>query len=73
MLVLFESNERRARDWREVADLFDKYGDEAVDTLRMRVKDKNLSSRDRKHWQRILSKAKTHRRQHGEDSNIQRA
>jgi hypothetical protein len=72
MLVLFESKERRAKDRQEVVALFRKYGDETVDILRIRVTDKNLSSRDRKHWKRILSKAKSHRPQYDDESFVQR-
>ena len=73
MLVMFETKERRSKDRQEVAALFRRYGEESVDVLSDRVKNKSLSSRDRKHWKRILSKAKTYRRQYQEESTEQRA
>lgn len=73
MLVIFESKERRKRDRREVSDLFSKYGEETITVLRNRVADKNLSNRDRKHWKRILSKAKAYRQQQAQDSFAQSA
>lgn len=68
MIVLFESKERRLRDRREVTNLFDRFGEDTVAVLRERVADKNLSSRDRKHWRRILSKAKRYPHQQPEDA-----
>ena len=73
MFVLFETKERRTKDRQEVVALFRKYGDETLDILRTRVNDKNLSSRDRKHWKRILSKAKIYRRHNDDGSFAQKA
>ncbi len=56
--MLFESRQRAARDAKEVRLLRDRYGDTLVQELKGRARDRSLPTRDRKHWQRILRKAR---------------
>ena len=55
---LFESRERGVRDAQEVQKLRGRYGSELLPELRARIGDKDLALRDRKHWRRILRKAR---------------
>lgn len=59
ILGLFESADQRRRDARDLSDMFDKYGDDLVDVLRARAEDPKLRDRDRKHWSRLLRKARS--------------
>lgn len=56
--TLFESWERREADLVELERLRNKYGAELVGELSARASAQGLASRDRRHWQRILKKAK---------------
>ncbi len=58
VLSLFESAEQRRRDNDELSAMHRKYGDEICSVLAARVEDENLSARDRKHWSRLLRKAR---------------
>ena len=55
---LFETRGRSARDAQEVMSLRGRYGSELLPELRARIGDKDLALRDRKHWRRILRKAR---------------
>lgn len=58
MFGLFETPDRRIRDEREIRYFYAKYGDEAVAVLKDRANDSGLSARDRRHWQRLVRKAR---------------
>lgn len=58
MLGLFESKERSMRDQNEIAMLQNRYGETLVDELKQRANNDELAPRDRRHWQRLLRKAK---------------
>lgn len=58
MLSLFESAEQRRKDERDLRAMHDKYGDTIIDVLKGRADDKKLRPRDRKHWTRLLRKAR---------------
>lgn len=57
--TLFESWERRDADAAELERLRNKYGAALVGELSARVNAQGLPPRDRRHWQRILKKAKS--------------
>lgn len=59
ILGLFESADQRRRDARDLSDMFDKYGDDLIDVLQARAEDPKLRDRDRKHWSRLLRKARS--------------
>ncbi len=59
VLSLFESAEQRRKDDEELASIHRKYGEETCKVLQARVNDETLKSRDRKHWGRLLRKAKS--------------
>ena len=59
ILGLFENAEQRRKDARDLNDMFNRYGDEIIKVLQSRVDDTNLRDRDRKHWARLLRKAKS--------------
>ncbi len=61
MLTLFESRGRRIKDAQEVVRLHDKYGDELVTVLKERTRDRSMKDRDRRHWKRILRKARSYK------------
>ena len=63
MFGLFEPSYRRVKDERELRYFYMKYGRDAPTILSERANDPGLSSRDRRHWQRLARKA---RRQHSE-------
>lgn len=58
MLGLFGSSDQRFQDERELRRLFDKYGNETVNVLRIRSQDKSISQRDRRHWKRLVRRAR---------------
>ena len=58
ILGLFESAEQRRKDTRDLDNMFRRYGDEIINVLQSRVDDDKLRERDRKHWARLLRKAK---------------
>lgn len=58
MLGVFGSSDQRVQDERELRRLFDKYGDDTVNVLRNRSKDKCISQRDRRHWRRLFRRAR---------------
>jgi len=59
ILGLFESAEQRRKDARDLSDMFKRYGDETIDVLQARADDEQLRERDRKHWARLLRKARS--------------
>ncbi|MDM7957155.1 hypothetical protein [Blastomonas sp.] len=58
VLGLFESGEQRRKDIREIELIHKKYGDTTLAVLAGRAKDTSLTDRERKHWARLLSKAR---------------
>lgn len=58
VLGLFESAEQRRKDDRDLDAIHKKYGDTTIDVLDGRAKDANLTDRERKHWARLLRKAR---------------
>lgn len=58
VLTLFESAEQRRKDDSDLKSLHKRYGAEIVGVLEGRADDANLSERDRKHWTRLLRKAR---------------
>ncbi|WP_430388442.1 hypothetical protein [Blastomonas fulva] len=58
VLSLFESAEQRRKDERELDTIHKKYGDTTVDVLDARAHDESLTDRERKHWSRLLRKAR---------------
>lgn len=58
MLTLFETRDRQLKDALELRRLETKYGDELVAVLRDRAADRSMRIKDRRHWQRILRKAR---------------
>lgn len=58
MLGLFETAEQRRKDERDLDALHLKYADEICNVLEARVNDDSLRTRDRKHWRRLLRKAR---------------
>lgn len=60
MFAIFESKQRRVKDALEVRALFQKYGDGTFDILTTRMRDRGLADRDRRHWKRLLNKAKSY-------------
>lgn len=58
VLTLFESATQRRKDDSELKSLHKRYGGELAAVLEGRVADENLSDRDRKHWARLLRKAR---------------
>lgn len=63
MFGLFEKPERRAKDNLELRHLRTKYGEELIEVLQKRVSDQTMQERDRRHWKRILRKARNSRLQ----------
>lgn len=59
ILGLFESAEQRRKDTRDLDNMFKRYGDEIINVLQSRVDDDTLRERDRKHWARLLRKARS--------------
>ncbi len=59
ILGLFESAEQRRKDARDLRDMFEKYGDDLIEILQARSEDTKLRDRDRKHWSRLLRKARS--------------
>ncbi|MGQ3176318.1 hypothetical protein [Blastomonas fulva] len=55
---MFESAEQRRKDDRELDTIHKKYGDTTVDVLDARARDESLTDRERKHWSRLLRKAR---------------
>ncbi|MEP4216386.1 MAG: hypothetical protein ABJL35_13585 [Parasphingorhabdus sp.] len=62
MLSLFESDARRTKDATEVRYLFQKHGDRTIALLEKRSCDHSMTERDRRHWKRILKKARLQKR-----------
>ncbi|VWX57815.1 hypothetical protein [Sphingorhabdus sp. 109] len=58
MFDFFESDYRRAKDAREIKSYFARYGEQAIDILAERASDRDLCSRDRRHWRRLARKAR---------------
>jgi hypothetical protein len=58
LLNLFESQHRKVTDAAELSRLKGKYGELLIPELRSRVDRSQLDARSRKHWQRLLSKAR---------------
>ncbi|HEY9091187.1 hypothetical protein [Parasphingorhabdus sp.] len=56
---LFVSGDTKAKDSRELNNIINKYGENAIEELRKRSKDPSLSLRDRRHWRRLLRFATT--------------
>jgi hypothetical protein len=56
MFYIFESQQRRIRDERELLDYSMRYGDQAAAVLRARAADATLDVRNRKHWLRLSRK-----------------
>jgi hypothetical protein len=56
MFYIFESQQRRIRDQRELLDASMRYGDQAAAVLRARAADRTLDERNRKHWLRLARK-----------------
>jgi hypothetical protein len=58
VLALFESASQRRKDDSELKALHKRFGSEIATVLEGRVADEKLSERDRKHWARLLRKAR---------------
>lgn len=58
VLSLFESAEQRRKDDDDLKAMHKKYGAEIFEVLEHRATDTALSDRDRKHWSRLLRKAR---------------
>ena len=56
--TLFESREKAWADTRELKRLENKYGGEMLNILSGRANDHGLDVRSRRHWKRLLRKAK---------------
>ena len=56
---LFESKEKAARDALELRTMKIRYGGELMTILEARARDRDLPERDRKHWKRMLRKARS--------------
>ncbi len=56
--ILFESRGRAQRDIVEMQNLHTNYGRNFVTELKQRARDMSLGVRDRKHWKRLLRKAR---------------
>ena len=61
MFGLFEPAHRRAKDDQEIRYFYSKYGEDAPVVLGDRASDDTLSSRDRRHWQRLARKARRYK------------
>jgi hypothetical protein len=59
VLGLFENATQRRRDEDELKAMHRRYGGEIISVLEARTQDGNLSDRDRKHWGRLLRKARS--------------
>ncbi|WP_152414765.1 hypothetical protein [Blastomonas sp. AAP53] len=59
VLGLFESADQRRKDNEELAALRRKYSDDLCTVLEARADDEGLSDRDRRHWSRLLRKARS--------------
>lgn len=58
VLSLFESAAQRRKDDDDLKSMHKRYGAEIFDVLEARASDEELSDRDRKHWSRLLRKAR---------------
>ena len=56
--ILFESRSRAHRDIVEMQNLQTTYGRDFIAELKQRAQDMSLGVRDRKHWKRLLRKAR---------------
>lgn len=56
--ALFQQDYRIRRDRQKALDLVTRHGDRAVDLLRERARDSRLSTRERRHWKRVLQYAR---------------
>jgi len=56
--MFFESRSRAHRDKIEMQNLQTTYGRDIVAELKQRAQDMTLGGRDRKHWKRLLRKAR---------------
>ncbi len=56
--MFFESRSRAQRDQIEMQNLHTTYGRDFVAELKQRAQDMSLRARDRKHWKRLLRKAR---------------
>lgn len=63
VLGFFESAEQRRKDLREIELIHKKYGETTIAVLEGRATDAALTDRERKHWARLLGKA---RRRYGD-------
>lgn len=59
VLGLFESADQRRKDDEELTAMHRKYGGDICDVLEARTNDEGLKLRDRKHWGRLLRKARS--------------
>ncbi len=58
LAFLFESKDRQAADQAELDRLKEKYGDTLEQVLRRRAEHARGDARSRKHWKRLLNKAR---------------
>lgn len=58
VLRLFESAEQRRKDDGDLLSMHKRFGDDIINVLESRVADERLRDRDRKHWARLLRKAR---------------
>ncbi len=58
LLQLFETRARKAADDHELRRLVAKYEADVVPVLQERLRQPGLSARDKKHWLRLLRKAR---------------
>ena len=61
MLGLFEPSYRRSKDERDIRYFYSQYGADTPDVLQERANDNSLTTRDRRHWQRLAHKARRKR------------
>ncbi len=54
MLDIFKNRAQIFRDREELADLYQRYQERLEEKLVQRANDENLSTRDRRHWKRLL-------------------
>jgi len=59
VLSLFESAHQRRNDDRDLKAMYKQYGGEIFGVLEGRVNDEVLTERDRKHWARLVRKARS--------------
>ncbi len=55
---LFENAHRKRKDARDIEHMASKYGDTMLDQLQQRANNSKLTDRERKHWARLLRKAR---------------